>query len=67
MCRKAPCASTATASRTSLAILNSSDAPIDVIAEGDTEFIVGTAVPHRHDLVLGRYSVHTSQGRAEAR
>jgi hypothetical protein len=26
----------------------------------DTEFVLGSAAPHRHDLVLGRYSVHTS-------
>jgi hypothetical protein len=26
----------------------------------DAEFVVGSAVPHGHDLVLGRYSVHTS-------
>jgi hypothetical protein len=26
----------------------------------DTEFVVGSAVPHEHDLVLGYYSVHTS-------
>ena len=43
-----------------LAVLNDSEAVIDVVAAGDTEFIVGTAVRHPHDLVLGRYSVHTS-------
>ncbi|HWY16273.1 MAG TPA: hypothetical protein VNX86_14145, partial [Rhizomicrobium sp.] len=26
----------------------------------DAEFVLGSAAPHRHDLVLGRYSVHTS-------
>ena len=26
----------------------------------DTEFVLGSAVPHEHDLVLGYYSVHTS-------
>ncbi len=26
----------------------------------DAEFVVGSAVPHAHALVLGRYSVHTS-------
>jgi len=25
-----------------------------------TDFVVGSAVKHAHDLVLGRYSVHTS-------
>jgi redox-sensitive bicupin YhaK (pirin superfamily) len=26
----------------------------------DTEFVLGSAAPHQHDLVLGHYSVHTS-------
>jgi redox-sensitive bicupin YhaK (pirin superfamily) len=26
----------------------------------DTEFVVGSAVPHKHALVLGNYSVHTT-------
>jgi redox-sensitive bicupin YhaK (pirin superfamily) len=26
----------------------------------DTEFVLGSAAPHAHDLVLGHYSVHTS-------
>ena len=26
----------------------------------DAEFVLGSAVPHAHELVLGRYSVHTS-------
>ncbi|MDF3833251.1 pirin family protein [Cupriavidus basilensis] len=43
-----------------LAVLNESSAGIDVVAEGATEFIVGTAVKHPHPLVLGHYSVHTS-------
>lgn len=28
--------------------------------EGDAVFVLGSAVPHPHDLVLGNYSVHTS-------
>jgi redox-sensitive bicupin YhaK (pirin superfamily) len=35
----------------------------------DTEFVLGSAFPHEHDLVLGYYSVHTSAealGDAEA-
>jgi redox-sensitive bicupin YhaK (pirin superfamily) len=27
----------------------------------DTQFVLGSAVPHHHDLVLGYYSVHTSK------
>lgn len=26
----------------------------------DTEFVLGSAAPHKHDLVPGYYSVHTS-------
>ncbi|HEY3695055.1 pirin family protein [Phenylobacterium sp.] len=33
---------------------------IDLFAEADTEFVLGSAVAHPHDLVLGYYSVHTS-------
>jgi len=43
-----------------LAILESSNAAIDLAAEADTEFMIGSALPHPHDLVLGSYSVHTS-------
>src|SRR5260370_1140676 len=37
----------------------SSDA-VEFEALTDTEFVLGSAVPHEHDLVLGYYSVHTS-------
>lgn len=40
--------------------------PIDIRAETDAEFVVGAAEPHRHDLVLGHYSVHTSAEALEA-
>jgi len=29
-------------------------------ARTDTEFVLGSAVPHKHDLVLGSHSVHTT-------
>lgn len=29
-------------------------------ATTDVEFVLGSAIPHEHDLVLGHYSVHTS-------
>lgn len=53
-----------------LAVFESSDDPIEFVAEGATAFVLGSAIPHPHDLVLGRYSVHTSpaalrQGEAE--
>ncbi|WP_226051570.1 pirin family protein [Dickeya chrysanthemi] len=34
---------------------------IDFVAQEDTSFVLGSAVPHPHDLVLGYYSVHTSK------
>jgi redox-sensitive bicupin YhaK (pirin superfamily) len=37
-----------------------SEAAIDFIADTDTRFVLGTAVPHPHPLVMGTYSVHTS-------
>jgi redox-sensitive bicupin YhaK (pirin superfamily) len=37
-----------------------SNEPIDFYASTDTEFVLGSAVPHPHRLVLGYYSVHTS-------
>jgi len=37
-----------------------SNQPIDFNASVDTEFVLGSAVPHPHELVLGYYSVHTS-------
>jgi hypothetical protein len=36
------------------------EAAVEFVAEADTEFMLGSAVPHPHDLVLGYYSVHTS-------
>ncbi|MFM0015359.1 pirin family protein [Paraburkholderia sediminicola] len=36
------------------------EAPVDFLALEDTEYVIGSAVPHPYDLVLGYYSVHTS-------
>jgi redox-sensitive bicupin YhaK (pirin superfamily) len=47
-----------------------SSAAIEFEAQSDAEFVLGSAVPHDHDLVLGSHSVHTSTGalrEAEAR
>jgi redox-sensitive bicupin YhaK (pirin superfamily) len=33
---------------------------IEFEAQSDAEFVLGSAVPHGYDLVLGSYSVHTS-------
>ena len=43
-----------------LAIFEPSNEAIDLYAEADTEFVLGSAASHPHDLVLGHYSVHTS-------
>jgi redox-sensitive bicupin YhaK (pirin superfamily) len=43
-----------------LAIFASSADAIEFHADVDTEFVLGSAAPHAHDLVLGQYSVHTS-------
>jgi redox-sensitive bicupin YhaK (pirin superfamily) len=43
-----------------LAIFEPSNDAIDIHAEAETEFVLGSAAPHAHDLVLGPYSVHTS-------
>ena len=37
-----------------------SDDAVEFKALTDTEFVLGSAVPHEHDLVMGYYSVHTS-------
>jgi redox-sensitive bicupin YhaK (pirin superfamily) len=47
-----------------------SNAAIEFKAETAAEFVVGSAVPHDYDLVLGSHSVHTTAkalGEAEAR
>ena len=55
-----------------LAVFEESGGAIDVVAQGDTAFVLGSAVKHPHELVMGHYSVHTSnaalaQGEAEIR
>jgi redox-sensitive bicupin YhaK (pirin superfamily) len=43
-----------------------SSAAIDVRADEDTEFVLGSAAGHPHELVLGYHSVHTSRASLEA-
>lgn len=55
-----------------LAVFEESDTALDFVAQGDTAFVLGSAVPHPHELVMGHYSVHTSRatldrGEAEIR
>ena len=43
-----------------IAIFEESNLPITFLAQGDTEFVLGSSVKHPHALVTGYYSVHTS-------
>jgi redox-sensitive bicupin YhaK (pirin superfamily) len=43
-----------------LAAFEPSNEAVDFAALTDAEFVLGSAAPHQHDLVLGYYSVHTS-------
>jgi redox-sensitive bicupin YhaK (pirin superfamily) len=49
-----------------LVVFKSSSEAIDFHAEFDTEFVLGSAAPHPHELVLGMYSVHTSLASLQA-
>ena len=44
-----------------LVVFTESEDVLDFVAEGDTEFVLGSAIAHPHELVLGYYSVHTSE------
>ena len=43
-----------------LAAFEPSNEAVEFEALADTEFVLGSAAPHAHALVLGYYSVHTS-------
>lgn len=43
-----------------LAVFAEGNAPIDLIAEGDVELVIGSALKHPYPLVSGHYSVHTN-------
>ena len=43
-----------------IAAFEPSSKAVEFEALTDTEFVLGSAAPHEHDLVLGYYSVHTS-------
>ncbi|MGH7280791.1 MAG: pirin family protein, partial [Polyangiaceae bacterium] len=56
--------------RGEMIVFDEGSTPIEIVARGSTRFVIGSAKKHRHDLVLGNYSVHTSedalaQGEAE--
>jgi redox-sensitive bicupin YhaK (pirin superfamily) len=53
-----------------LAVFAEGEEVIEVRAKGDTSFVLGSAIKHPHPLIMGYYSVHTSdralsQGEAE--
>jgi redox-sensitive bicupin YhaK (pirin superfamily) len=48
-----------------IAIFEPSEQSIDFVADGATRFVIGSAPKHPHDLVLGNYSVHTSEDALE--
>ncbi|MBC7881414.1 MAG: pirin family protein [Anaerolineae bacterium] len=55
-----------------LAVFEEAQTSITFQADGNTSFVLGSAVKHPHDLVLGHYSVHTNgaalvQGEANIR
>jgi redox-sensitive bicupin YhaK (pirin superfamily) len=43
-----------------LAAFEPSSLPVEFEARTDAEFVLGSAVPHKHNLVLGSHSVHTT-------
>jgi redox-sensitive bicupin YhaK (pirin superfamily) len=44
-----------------LAAFEQSGRAVEFEARTDAEFVLGSAVPHKHDLVLGSHSVHTTR------
>lgn len=48
-----------------IAVFEPGEQALEFTAVGDTDFVIGSAVPHPHELVLGYYSVHTSAAALE--
>lgn len=48
-----------------IAVFEPGEEALEFTAVGDTDFVIGSAAPHPHDLVLGYYSVHTSAAALE--
>lgn len=46
--------------RREMAVFEEGGGAIDVVAVGETELVIASAVKHPHELVTGMYSVHTS-------
>ena len=43
-----------------LAVFEESNAALIIRADSPSRFVLGSAAKHPHELVLGRYSVHTT-------
>jgi len=43
-----------------VAVFEPSEGAIELVADGRTRLVIGSAAPHPYDLHLGNYSVHTS-------
>jgi redox-sensitive bicupin YhaK (pirin superfamily) len=44
-----------------MAVFEEGNAPIEVVAQGDVEFVIASATKHPFPLVTGHYSVHTTR------
>jgi len=49
-----------------LAVFEESNSALVIQADGPSRFVLGSAAKHPHDLVLGRYSVHTTRAALRA-
>jgi len=49
-----------------LAVFEESNSAITIRADTPSKFVLGSAAKHPHELVLGRYSVHTTQAALQA-
>src|SRR3954462_2657596 len=48
-----------------IAVFDQTDHAFEFTAEDKTSFVIGTAIKHPHELVLGHYSVHTNSAALE--
>jgi redox-sensitive bicupin YhaK (pirin superfamily) len=49
-----------------IVVFEAGNEAVEFTARTDAEFVIGSAVRHPHDLVLGYYSVHTSDNALQA-
>jgi redox-sensitive bicupin YhaK (pirin superfamily) len=56
----------ATVVKGEIAVFEESNGAIEFEVQDETGFILGSAIKHPHDLVLGQYSVHTNPAALEA-